>query len=392
MLNAFERVGLIEESVMSAFQHIGDGPRFFHGHFFRRCALAAIGLTVYLLSGSTAGHAQQAKSSPAPAKPIPTFDALPHSPMPHGEFQQWCGLNDVALVRGELLEAFADGVKLSTLLVPRKVDAQCSNDGQRMAVVDDDAGWITEVDVRSAAVTHKLATFERAKNTKAFFSPDLKSVVSEQPLAPGVTDLQIIQTDGRVSDVRWHPDSSEFFVVSHSQLNPHALRVEVYDTKEKIGGGPIPEAYFYHEGWFANSRAVYLYLGLERDEFGVGVIWECQIENWKCRQIAGNVLEVSASDDGALGIVRPVGKYSNTGEVEKYPSGYTAEIRNGNGQIVARQQFKFAARESLKLIMSPSGKKAILTWHVDRGPECKPGLDYPPCMDGMFVDLSGVRK
>lgn len=357
----------------------------------------AAGMTVvYLLSGSIAGHAQQAKSPPAPAKPIPTFESLPHSPMPHGEFQQWCGLNDVALVRGELLEAFADGVKLSTLLVPRKVEAQCSNDGQRMAVVDDKAGWITEVDVRSAAVTRKIATFEQDKLTKISFSPDLKSVAFERPLAlaPGMEDLQRIQTDGLVSDIRWHPDSSEFFVISHSQSIPRALLVEVYNAKEKIGGGPIPKAYFYKEGWFASSHAVYLYLGLERDEFGVGVIWECQIENWKCRQIAGNVLEVSASDDGALGIVRPVGKYSNTGEVEKYPSGYTAEIRNGSGQIVARQQFKFLAqeREGIKLTMSPSGKKAILTWHIYRDPECTPGQYKTPCMDGMFVDLSGVRK
>lgn len=365
------------------------------GYFLRWRGLAAIALIV-LLAGATGGHAQQAKSPPASAKPIPTFESLPHSPMPHGEFQQWCGLNDVALVRGELLEAFADGVKLSTLLVARNVGAQCSNDGRRMAVIDDKAGWITEVDVRSAAVTRKIATFEQDKLTKISFSPDLKSVAFERPLAlaPGMEDLQRIQTDGLVSDIRWHPDSSEFFVISHSQSIPRALLVEVYNVKEKIGGGPIPKAYFYKEGWFANSHAVYLYLGLERDEFGVGVIWECQIENWKCRQIAGNVLEVSASDDGALGIVRPVGKYSNTGEVEKYPSGYTAEIRNGSGQIVARQQFKFLAqeREGIKLTMSPSGKKAILTWHIYRDPECTPGQYKTPCMDGMFVDLSGVRK
>ena len=332
---------------------------------------------------------------PAPGRDIPTLEALPHTPMSHGEFQGWCGLNDVALVRAELLEAFADGAKLSTLLVPRKAQAQCSDDGQRMAVVYDDAGWITEVAVRSAAVTRKLATFERDRLTTISFSPDLKSVVSDRPLtlASGVPDLKVIETDGLAIAARWHPDSSRFFVVSSRPAVADAFLVAVYDAQQKIGGGALPTGHLYRDGWFANSHALYLYLGLVRDEFGVGVIWQCQIENWKCRQIASNVLEASAGGDGMLGIVRPVGGYSNTGEVEKFPSGYAAEIRNGNGQVVARQQFKFSARKDLELAVSPSGKKAMLTWHVEGSRECTPGNpDYHPCMDGMNIDLPGVRK
>ena len=382
---------------MNPQQYVRGVMRFFSGHLFRNRAMAAAGLIMFcLLSAPTGSHAQQAQTPPAPAKPIPTFEALPHSPMPYGEFQQRCGLNDVALVRGELLEAFADGVKLSTLLVPRKSQAQCSNDGQRMAVIDDDAGWITEVDVRSAAVTRKVATFERNMHAKISFSPNLKSVAFDRllSLAPDVTGLQLIQTDGLASDIRWHPDSSKFLVVSNSQSQPRQLIVEVYDAEKKIGGGPIPGAYFYKEGWFANSHAVYLHLGLERVASGVGVIWECEIQNWKCRQIVSNVLAVSASNDGTLGIVRPVGKYLDDGETIKYPSGYIAEVRGADGQIVVRQRIKFLMeREDIKLTLSPSGKKAILTWHFDGKPECRPERPgYPFCMDGTFFDLSGIRK
>lgn len=151
---------------MNPLRYLNGVTRFFRG----RALAVAIPTVFYLLSGATGAYAQQAQSLPAPGKDIPTLEALPHNPMSHGEFQGWCGLNDVALVRAELLEAFADGAKLSTLLVPRKAQAQCSDDGQRMAVVYDDAGWITEVAVRSAAVTRKLATFERDRLTTISFS------------------------------------------------------------------------------------------------------------------------------------------------------------------------------------------------------------------------------
>ena len=148
-----------------------------------------------------------------------------------------------------------------------------------MAVVYDDAGWITEVAVRSAAVTRKLATFERDRLTTISFSPDLKSVVSDRPLtlASGVPDLKVIETDGLAIAARWHPNYSKFFVVSSRPAVADAFLVAVYDAQQKIGGGALPTGHLYRDGWFANSHALYLYLGLVRDEFGVGVIWQCQI-------------------------------------------------------------------------------------------------------------------
>ena len=130
---------------------------------------------------------------------IPTLEALPNNPLPHGDFKAWCGLNDRVLMGvDKMLEAVGGGVKSSTLFVPRSAQVQCSDDGQKLVFIDSDAGRISEVDVPSGAVTRTLATFNKELPQEISFSPDLKSVASRQPLTlvSAAVNLKVIQLNG----------------------------------------------------------------------------------------------------------------------------------------------------------------------------------------------------
>jgi hypothetical protein len=133
-------------------------------------------------------------------------------------------------------------------------------------------------------------------------------------------------------------------------------------------------------------------MALLRDEFGAGDILKCGIQNGRCEKIVGNVLEASVSGNGLLGMVRPIGKYSNTGEVETFPRKYLAELRIGGSRVVARQAFEFRERNYVKLDVAPSGTKAVLSW-TRSGPGCSPG-DRKAwlCGDGIIIDLTRVPK
>jgi hypothetical protein len=356
-------------------------------------------LVLSLLSCATACHAQQVQPPQARGTTIPTLEALPHDPLPRGDFIDWCGLNDRALLGADkMLEAVGGGVKSSTLFVPRSAQVRCSDDGQRLVFVDDDAGSVSEVDVPSGAVTRTLATYEKQLfHPKISFSPDLKNVASDRPLTlvSSAVNLKTIQLKGRnVLHIRWSPDSSEFFVISGRTGKTRPDIVEIFNAhNQKIGSGNVPAQFLFRDGWFANSQVLYLYLGSIDDEFGSGVILRCNIENWKCDQTARNVLGASVGGDGVLGMVRAVGKYSNDGETETYPPRYAAEIRKGASQVVARQTFKSAERNTLSLAVAPSGTKAILTWFGKAGPGCPPKKqESGSCKDGMMIDLAGRLK
>jgi hypothetical protein len=351
-----------------------------------------------LLSCATGCHAQQGQRSQALGNTIPAIEALPHNPLPRGDFKGWCGLNDRALVGvDKMLEAFGGGAKSSTLFVPRPAQVQCSDDGQKLAFVDDDAGRLSEVDVPSGAVTRTLATYAKQLfHPKISFSPDLKIVASDRllTLVSGAVNLKVIQLKERsVRHVRWSRDSSEFFVISEAAGKARPDIVEIFNAQDqKIGWGTVPAEFLFRDGWFANSQALYLYFGSIHDEFGSGVILRCRIENWKCEQIARNVLNASAGGNGILGMIRAIGKYSNDGETETYPTRYVAEIRNGHSQVVAQQTFKSAERRPSELAVAPSGMKAILTWAMDPTDECPAEKARVFCYAGIMVDLSGRLK
>jgi hypothetical protein len=387
----------MEENVMDPWRYVDRVPPFLRGRAFVAGSLVVFSLLPWV----TGGHAQQGQRPQAHGSAIPTLEALPHTPLPRDDFQDWCGLNDSFLMRADkMLEAFGGGVKPSTLFVPHSAQVQCSDDGKKLVFVDSDAGRVSEVDVPSGAVTRTLATFEKELRQEISFSPDLKRVASRQPLTlvSAAGDLKVIQLKGSggraIGHVRWSRDSSQFFVISNPKEQADSGIVEIFNAQhQKIGSGAIPAGFLFREGWFANSQALYFYLGSSDDEFGSGVILRCRIENWKCEQIAKNVLDASAGGDGILGMVRAIGKYSNDGDYETIPLRSVVEIRKGDAQVVVRQTFQSIDRYHLNLAVAPSGMKAILTWYGKFAPGCPPDRqEIGSCQYGAMIDLSGRPK
>lgn len=291
--------------------------------------------------------------------PVPTLEALHGTKLPRGAFVKWCGDRTIMEVNRRY-EIYNEEGKASPLSFPKRSSLICGDDPERLIFVDDEDGRISEVDIAKGVVTRTLATYDNTSPQDISFSPDLKRVVSGQSLtlAPSIVDLKVLKFKETIGRFQWRSDSSVLFGVSS------ASNVEIYNAQgQRIGSGPLPVGHLFRGGWFADSRSLFLYLALERDEFGSGVVIRCPIEGWKCVTVARNVLQVSVSGNGTMGLVRAIGKYKNDGEDITYPRGYVAEIRNSASQVVARQTFKSSERNDLVLAIAPSGMKAVFTWH-----------------------------
>jgi hypothetical protein len=377
-----------------------DGPLVGPGG---RVFLAGSLIVFSLLSCATGCHAQQGERSQARGNTIPTLEALPHNPLPTGSFNGWCGDKVVMSVNRRLV-IFDRGVQAFPNSFPTGAGLNCGDDNRRLVSVDDEAGWpnkvgwASEIDLLGGIVTRKLATYEKEPRPTISFSPDLKSVTSTRPLTltPGTADLKVIQLQGSegksVDHIRWSRDSSRFLVISTGKGGRGYRRlVEVFDSHhQKIGSGPLPAGLYVKDGWFANSRSLYLFLGKITDEFGTGIILRCKIEGWRCEELAGDVLRASAGGDGILGMVRPIGEYSNTGAWETIPTGYSVDIWNGASQVVARQTFKSSERIHFDLFLAPSGTKVVLTWSTRRNEDCPGKSAEPKC--ALVINLPGKSK
>jgi hypothetical protein len=358
-------------------------------------------LGLFLLSCASTVRAQQGQPSQLRNSAIPILEALPHTPLPRGDFIDWCGLNGEILLRvGRGTEIYDGTVKASPLTFPLRSTLACGEDGQKLAFIDDEAGHVSEVDIPGGIVTRTLATYDKELTQEISFSPDLKNVASRQPLTlvSSAVNLNVIPLSGAgrraIGLVRWSRDSSELFGTSAPEGKGNYGIVEVLNTQhQRIGSGALPTGFLFRDGWFANSQTLYLYLVPFRDEFGSGVILRCRIENWKCDRIASKVIEASAGGDGVLGMVRPIGEYSSDGDRTTIPPQYVAEIRNGDGQVVARQTFKSIERYLVHLTVAPSGMKAILSWSAKFAPGCRPqDQEVGMCKGGIMIDLSGRLK
>ena len=361
-------------------------------------------LAISFLALTTGCYAEQGRRPQEPRSTIPTLDSLLKGPLPAGEFGGWCGDKIVMLVAHRRLIHDEMGRPLSYSFSSQS-QLNCREDGQRLVLVDNEAGWpektglASEIEIGSGLPVRKLATYQRQPRPIVSFSPDLKNVASTGmlTLSPGTGDLKVIElrsSEGRgILDVRWSSDSSELFSVSVPQGKSKLQSVEIFSgQRQKIASGQLPTGLHFRNGWFANARALYLYLGLNNNEFGSGFVFKCPIEGWKCVMVAKDVLEASVGGGGMLGIVRPVGKYSNDGDWITIPPQYLVEIRNSNFEVVARQTFKSAERDALNLAISPSGTKAVLTW-VGKIDSCPPEkqIDHK-CHGAIVIDLPGRLK
>lgn len=373
--------------------------------FLGRAFVAGSLVVLSLLSCAAGCHAQQGQPSQIRGGTIPTLEALPHDPLPLGDFIGWCGLDGKILLKvGRGTEIYNGGVKASPLSFPPRSKLNCGDDGQKLAFIDDETRRISEVDIPGGIVTRTLATYEEQLTTEISLSPDLKSVASRPPLtlAPSAADLNVIPLSGpgrrAIGRIQWSRDSSELFGISGPEGKSKYGIVEILNAQHrKIGSGALPAGFFFRDGWFANSQTLILYLGLARDEFGGGFVFRCRIEAWKCEQIARNVLYASVGGDGILAMVRAIGEYSSDGDTTTYPSRYLAEIRNSASQVVVRQTFKSTERNALHLAVAPSGMKAVLTWNENYALRCPPEQrESDLCRNGInrgiMIDLSEIVK
>jgi len=324
--------------------------------------IVAVNLFAVSLLASAIGCRAEQGALPNSGSTIPTLEALQNTKLPHGRFVRWCGDKIVMEVNWRY-EIYDGEVKASPLSFPIRSSLICGDDPERLIFVDDEGGRISEVGIAKGVVTRTLATYDNSSTQNISFSPDLKRVTSRQPLtlAPGIVDLKILKFKEAIGSFRWRHDSSVLFGISRPGQS-NTSNVEIYNAQgRRVGSGPLPAGHFSRDGWFADSRSLFLYLALEREEFGSGVVIRCPIEGWKCVTVAKNVLEVSVSGNGIMGMVRAIGKYTNDDEDITYPSGYVAEVRNSASQVVARQTFKSSERNAFVLAVAPSGTKAVFT-------------------------------
>jgi hypothetical protein len=367
------------------------------GRVFVSSSLVLVVVLGWTANSPAQGDQRRQASDPS----IPTLEALPHHRLPRGKFMDWCGQNDKLILEiDQKAEIYSGGVKASPLSFPLRSRLQCDDAGQKMAFVDEESGYVSEVDISAGVVTRTLATYDKENTQGIAFSPDLNHVASSKPLAlgPSALDLNVIALRGAewrdINFVHWSGDSSRLFGVSAPEGKGNHGVVEIVSAqRRRLGSGALPPGFLFRDGWFANSQSLYLYLVRASDEFGSGLIFKCAIEKWKCDRIADNVLDASAGGDGILAMVRAVGRYSNDGETVSFPPSYLAEIRNGASQVVARQTFKAAERRSFGIAVAPSGMKAILTWWERVGPECPPEeRATSSCPAGIEIDLQGRSK
>jgi hypothetical protein len=346
--------------------------------------------------GSPQCHAQQGQAASAASAAIPTLDALPHKPLPHSDFGGWCGEGGKVLlmIKGDATDIYDGEVKASPLTFPTSASVQCANDGRTLVFHDDEAGSISEVDIAAGVVTRTLATYDKKYGGAVSVSPDLRNVVSP-PLTFVSKDSGLNVIPSRFTAIhrfKWNRDSSAVLGTMSSKDDDDT--VQIYDVRHRtIASGRLPAGFFFTDGWFADSRTLYLHLTPVHDEFGAGFMFRCTIVPWKCRQFASNVLNASVGGNGVLALVRAVGKYSNDGETEKYPPKYIAEIRSNDSKVLTRQTFKSAERDTLALSVDPSGTRAVFTWY--KLVACPPGTPEGKLCDrkeGIMIDLSVVLK
>jgi hypothetical protein len=153
----------------------------------RRALVRGSLLLMVVLSWTAASRAEGDPRRQESRPMIPTLEALPHNPLPRGSFMGWCGQHDKIILKiDQKAEIYGGGVKASPLSFPLRSRLKCDDDGQKMALVDEESGYVSEVDIPGGVVTRTLATFDKALNQEIAFSPDLKNVASSMKWTPNV--------------------------------------------------------------------------------------------------------------------------------------------------------------------------------------------------------------
>ncbi|HXH43587.1 MAG TPA: hypothetical protein VNK51_07050 [Bradyrhizobium sp.] len=352
-------------------------------------------VVLWLLFTATACRAEGA-SPPAPAKPpaVPTFEKLPHTPLPKGEFIAWCGNRERYLLAtdGRYVDAYDGSTKISAPS-PTQGPAQCDADGRYLVFVEDDAGRVRKFELETGK-SEVLATFQKLSHpNRVSFSPDLKIVASSRPLqltaeAGELRTINLSEAIGHpVSEVVWAPDSSKFFATSSDTI-------DVLDMQgKKIGGGRLLKGSYVRTGWFdVEQKSLFLFLVTEADESG-GPLVRCRIEKWRCVRVKERVEQASGGGKGLIGTVGPLDpREPSDQEWRAIYSRYAAELRDASLRLLFRQEFNLAnGQGGVQLHVSPSAATAVLSWRLTERAKCPdPGNDK--CQPGWILDLARAIK
>lgn len=355
--------------------------------------LAALGLLV----ATTACRAEGALAA-APAKPpsVPTFEKLPHTPLPKGEFIAWCGDRERYLLAtdGQYVDAYDRSTKISAPSPTGSRWVQCGADGQYIVFPEEEEGRVRKFELETGKSVI-LATFDSRTRPGIgiAFSPDMKTVASDRSLqltaeAGELRTIDFSATIGQpVYKIVWAPDSSKFFVA-------YSDTVVVLDAQGKrIGGGKVRKYSGVTAGWFdAAQKSLFLFL-VSDDIQAIGNLVRCRIADWRCVQLKERVEQAAGGGKGLMGIVSPIDrpKLPDDDSSVLYER-YAAELRDDSFRLLFRQEFARAAGQSIpRLYVSPSAATALLSWGLTERAKC-PDPANDKCQPGWILDIGKAIK
>ncbi|WP_441237498.1 hypothetical protein [Bradyrhizobium sp. 930_D9_N1_4] len=339
-----------------------------------------------LLATTTVCLAEGALPAPSAKPPVvPTFEKLPHTPLPKGEFIAWCGDRERYLLAtdGQYIDAYDGSTKISAPSPTGSRWVQCGADGQYIIFPEEDDGRVRkfELETGKSAI---LATFDgpSRQGIGIAFSPDMKTVASDQLLqltaeAGELRTIRVPATFGqRVYKIVWSPDSSKFFVA-------YSDTVDVLDAQGKsIGGGKIRKYAGVTAGWFdAEQKSLFLFL-VSDDIQGIGDLVRCRIADWRCVQLKERVEQAAGGGKGLIGIVGPIDRPRLPDDDSSVLyARYAVELRDDSFRLLFRQEFtRLAGRSIPRLYVSPSAATAVLSWRLNNpynpGPPFRQGSGY----------------
>lgn len=356
---------------------------------------SCLGAVLVLLVMKTGCCAEGAASVP-PARPpvVPTFEKLPHTPLPKGEFIAWCGDHERYLLATDrqYVDAYDGDTKISAPSPTASRSVQCGADGRYVVFSEDDAGRVRKFELETGK-SEVLATFQNRPYPSLSFSPNMKIVVSSQPLrltaeAGELRTINVPGTIGRpVSKIVWAPDSSKFFAV-------YPDMIDVLDAQgERIGGGNISKNWGVRAGWFDVEQKS-LFLFVVTDDFqAIGPLLRCNIVHWRCVRLKERIEQAAGGGKGLMGIVGPLDRprLPDDDSTVLY-SRYAAELRDDSFRLLFRQEFVRAAGQTdVRLHVSPSAATAVLSWGLTERARC-PNPANAKCQPGWILDMTKVVK
>jgi hypothetical protein len=362
------------------------------GLHLRSSLLIAVLASLVTMACRAEGEAPAPQAQP---RAVPTFEKLPHTPRPKGEFISWCGDRERYLLAtdGRYIDAYDGGTKISAPSPTRSRWTQCGADGRYIVFPEEDTGRVRKFELDTGESTILATYASRSGDIGIGFSPDMKIVATDEPLqltaeAGHLRTISVPATPGkRVSKIVWSPDSSKFFVA-------YSGTIDVLDAQGKrIGGGKIPKHSSVREGWFdVEQTSLFLFLISDEIQY-IGPLVRCRIADWRCTQLKERVHQASGGGKGLIGIAGPIDrpKLPDDDSSVLY-NRYSVELRDDSFRLLFRQEFTLSAGQAFpELYVSPSAATALLSWRLTERAKC-PDPANEKCQPGWILNIGKAVK